>query len=454
MGIFTKIWKPKNRKSIPMYDSVNRVEKDAAGNYWFLSDLFGARSRWKVYYDMTNNSDKAEALISCTPFFTVVDKIGSMMSRGVPYVVDKDGNEKRTYADIRNILHNPNPLQTFSSFVKQAEICLKVFGYCPIVLVRATEKSVPKAMWIVPPEIFHIEGTGKVFRQYELKDIVSSTYIDCNGRRMELEDYEYIIVYDSNILVESGRSADVKFESVSDSLSQPISNWIASMSASYTLLVNGGPKGVLYNDYTDQMGNVALSSEDEKEIKDSFKRDYGLVNKEYPILVTRYKLGWLPLDFDADKLKLHEEDKRCTDKISNAMGINANLFTDAKYDNLESAGKKAYQDVIIPDSRKIAECLSKAICPEGVFIKIDFADVECLQTNKEAEANTLVKVADAMQRLLDKSLITHDEARVEIARYIDIDPDNPKGDFDNNTANSVSSENNINNSKENGKKDE
>lgn len=81
-----------------------------------------------------------------------------------------------------------------------------------------------------------------MFRQYELRDIVSSAYIDCNGRRMELEDYEYIIVYDSNILVESGRSADVKFESVSDSLSQPISNWIASMSASYTLLVNSGPK--------------------------------------------------------------------------------------------------------------------------------------------------------------------------------------------------------------------
>ena len=64
---------------------------------------------------------------------------------------------------------------------------------------------------------------------------------------------------------------------------------------------------MLYNDYTDQMGNVALSSEDEKDIKDRFKRDYGLVNKEYPILVTRYKLGWLPLDFNADELKLHEE---------------------------------------------------------------------------------------------------------------------------------------------------
>ena len=88
-----------------------------------------------------------------------------------------------------------------------------------------------------------------------------------------------------------------------------------------------------------------------------------------------------------------------------------------------------------------------------VFIKIDFTDVECLQTNKETEANTLVKVADALQRLIDKSLITHDEARIEVARYIDIDPDNPKGDFDSNAASSASVENNVNNSKENGNND-
>lgn len=31
-------------------------------------------------------------------------------------------------------------------------------------------------MWIIPPEIFHMEGTGKVFRQYELK-ILYQVYI-------------------------------------------------------------------------------------------------------------------------------------------------------------------------------------------------------------------------------------------------------------------------------------
>ena len=237
---------------------------------------------------MTDDKEKAEALSACTPFFTVVDKIGSMMSRGVPYVVDKNGNEKRSYADIRNILDTPNPLQTFSSFVKQIEICLKVFGYCPIVLVRIGKESVPKAMWIVPPELFHIVGTGKVFRRLNFRKLFPEVYIDWGGKRLKLEDYEYLIIYDSNIRISDGIS-DILFDSVSDSLSQPISNWVASMSASHTLLVNGGPKGVLYNDYTDQMGNMALTSEDEKEIKDRFKRDYGLVNKEYPILVTRQK---------------------------------------------------------------------------------------------------------------------------------------------------------------------
>jgi len=431
MGIFNKFWKQKEKKAIPMRENVNRVEKDAEGNYWFLSDLFGHRTKWKAYYDMTNVKEKAEALSACTPFFTVVDKIGSMMSRGVPYVVDKNGNEKKSYADIRNILNAPNPLQTFQSFVKQIEICLKVFGYCPIVFVRVGKESVPKSMWIAPPELFHLVGTGKVFRQFELSEIVSEAYIDWNCTRLRLEEYEYLVIYDSNIHINDTVS-DIKFESVSDSLSQPISNWVASMSASHTLLVNGGPKGVLYNDYIDQMGNVAITPEEEKEIKDKFKRDYGLVNKEYPILVTRKKLGWLPLDFNSAQLKLHEEDKRCTDKIANAMGVNANLFTDAKYDNLESAGKKAYQDVVIPDSIKISNFLTMAICPEDVFIKIDFTNVECLQANKESEANTLVKVADALQRLLDKSLITHDEARVEVAKYIDIDPENPKGEYDNN----------------------
>lgn len=63
------------------------------------------------------------------------------------------------------------------------------------------------------------------------------------------------------------------------------------------------------------------------------------------------------------------------------------------------------------------------------MVKIDFTDVECLQVNKATEASTLVQAADALERLMASGLITPEEARIEVAKYIDIDPDNPKGDY-------------------------
>lgn len=424
-GLFSR------KKSIQMRQAANRVERDEAGNLWYLSGAFrfGGLRRWKTFYDMSTLSDRSEALSVFTPLFTVVDKLGSMMSRGIPYVTDKDGNEKRAYTPVRALIERPNPLQHFPDFLKQIEVSLKVYGYCPLSLVRGHEGAVPSSMWIVPPELFHLQGSGKVFRQSDLKEIVNRAYIDWGGRRIELEPYEYVVICNSLIEMSSLENGDIRFPSPADSLSQAVSSWVASMSAGYTLMVNGGPKGILCSNYTDPMGNVEITPDEEKEIKDKFRDRYGLVGKEYPILVTRKRLSWIPLDFNSGALKLHEEDARCTEKIANAFGVNPNLFSDAKYDNQESAKKAAYQDVVIPDSMKIADALTRSICPEGARIRIDYSGVECLQPDKAREAATLESISSALGTLISMSLITEEEARAEVAKYMDIDPDNPKGEF-------------------------
>lgn len=425
MGVFDIF----RKKSLPMVGVAKGVERSADGDYWYLSSLLGSGLKRCKDIDMRSVGGKRDALLCCTPLFTVVDKAGMMMGRGVPYVVDKNGNEKPRYQEIKALLDHPNPLQTFSSFVKQIEISLKVFGYCPIVMVRGSQAVSPKAMWIVPAELFHAQGSGKVFRQFELKEIVERCYVSWGGREIDIEDYELVLITDCQMVLPSSSKSDILFECVTDGLTQAVNNWVASMAASHTLLVNGGPKGIVYSDYADEMGNVALTAEDEKRIKDTFKERYGLVGKEYPILVSRNKLGWIPLDYNSDQLKLYDEDARCTEKICNAIGLNPNLFTDAKYDNQESAKKSAYQDVIIPDSKKIAEALTKALCPEGAFIKIDFSDVECLQANKAQESETLTRISQALVTLMGANLITPDEARIEVSRYMDIDPDKPVGEF-------------------------
>lgn len=424
MGILRKIQSSLGLKSgyIPEpIRTVDRITLDANG-WSYMSK--GLHNRKGVDFDMTLDTEKARALLVCSPFFMVCDKLGSMASRGVPYVMDDEGNERSTFDDVRALLANPNPLQTWEAFLKQVELSLAAFGMCPISLVRATEQSLPVAMWVIPAERFRMYGTGYNVRQFALADVVDrAVVIGEDGReRTELQPYEYCIIYNSMPVFHGGTKHEIGFFSPCDSLSAPVSNWVAAMAATHTLLVNGGPKGILYSDYADNMGNTQLTRDEEREVMARFKKDYGLVGQEHPILVTRYRMGWLPLDFNADQLKLQDTDDRATRAIATALGVNVSLFTESKYDNQESAKKGAYQDVVIPDSKKIASALTSAICTRGEHIEIDYSDVECLQKDKRAEADTMRTAGDALASMVNNGLISISEARERLADYIDIDP--------------------------------
>lgn len=421
-----------------MRGAVRTVEKDTDNNFWYLTNFFSSSGIARNDYNLNLDQDKADSLLVCTPLSTVINKVGSFFANGRIYVTDKDGNEKDVYNDIRELLSHPNPLQTRAGFLKEIEMSLKLFGYCPIFTVRATRKSLPRAMYVIPAQIFHMISSGRLFRQYDIDDIVSKVYLEWNGIQEELSKEDYFVIYDSSVNV-NGSNTDLEFSSATDSLSMPVNNWIASMTASYQLIVNGGPKGIIYSDYTDKMGNEAMTPEEKEALESKLKEKYGILNK-FPILTSKIKLGWIPLNYDASQLKLHEEDARCSRKICNAVGVDYSLFDESKYDNKNIAEKSAYQGLIIPDSEKVAEALTDAICPKGVFIKLDYTHIDCLQKDKNSSSSAFQKTASSLIQLVEKGQITLDESRNELAKFIDIDPDNPKGEFK------------INNSVENGEK--
>lgn len=415
-----------------MRGTVKTVEKDSNGNFLYLTNFFSPSGKIKNDYNLTLDRDKADSLLVCTPFSTVINKVGSLFANGRIYVTDKDGNEKEGYNDIRELLSRPNPLQTRVGFLKEIEMSLKLFGYCPIFTVRATKKSLPLAMYVIPAQIFHMVSSGKLFRQYDIKDIVSSVYLEWNGLQEELSDEDYFVIYDSSANF-NGSNQDIEFSSVTDFLSMPVNNWIAAMTASYQLIVNGGPKGIIYSDYTDKMGNQTMTPEEKEILESKLKEKYGILNK-FPILTSKIKLGWIPLNYDASQLKLHEEDERCSRKICNAIGIDYSLFDESKYDNKSIAEKSAYQSLIIPDSEKVTEALTEVICPKGVFIKLDYTHIDCLQQDKSASSSAFQKMASSLIQLVEKGQITLDESRNELAKFIDIDPDNPKGELKTNNS--------------------
>lgn len=410
-----------------MRGAVKTIEEDSKGNFWYLTNFLSSSGVARNDYNLTSDRDKADSLVVCTPFATVINKVGSFFANGKIYITDKDGNEKEEYNDIRELLLCPNPLQTRVGFLKEIEMSLKLFGYCPIFTVRATKRSLPLAMYVIPAQIFHMVSSGKLFRQYDIKDIVSRVYLEWNGMQEDLSEEDYFVIYDSSVNI-NAFNQDIEFSSVTDSLSIPVNNWIAAMTASYQLIVNGGPKGIIYSDYIDKMGNQVMTPEEKEILESKLKEKYGILNK-FPILTSKIKLGWIPLNYDASQLKLHEEDVRCSRKICNAIGIDYSLFDESKYDNKSIAEKSAYQGLIIPDSEKVAEALTGAICPKGIFIKLDYTHVDCLQQDKLSSSSAFQKISSSLIQLVEKGQITINESRNELAKFIDIDPDNPKGEL-------------------------
>lgn len=408
--------------------------RDCAGNHLYgmkwITSLFADKSIYTTDFNMSTNEGKALALKVVQPFGMVADRIGSMMRNGKYYVVDKNDNERPRYKDIEALLAKPNLMQDGKSFLKQVEIMLKVYGFCPIFCLRATRSDLPKAMVVIPPELFHIEGKAELFNAQKKEDIIKRAYIKWGNGEIELYDEDYILIYDSIANYPQQDGGEITFYTPVDTLSPQTRNYMSQLIGRGNLIVNGGPKGILYGNDTSDTGNAALTPKEADEMNKNFKRKFGIVGKLYEVMVTNKKVGWINVGANTQQLMLHEEGASCLNEICNTFGLQPDMFSQgATFDNKEAAKKAAYQDLIIPDSELIAQALTNGICPEGVFIKIDFSHVSCLQEDKAANAQSLSNAANAVGNLVNWGLITPDEARMELSNYLDIDPEKPLGEY-------------------------
>lgn len=277
--------------------------------------------------------------------------------------------------------------------------------------------------------MFHIEGKSNLFNAQKKEDIIKRAYIKWGNGEIDLYEEDYILVYDSIANYPQNDGDEITFYTPVNTLSPHTRNYMSQLIGRGNLIVNGGPKGILYGDDTSDTGNAALTPKEADELNKSFKRKFGIVGKLYEVMVTNKKVGWINIGANTQQLMLHEEGTSCLNEICNTFGLQPDMFSQgATFDNKEAAKKAAYQDLIIPDSELIAQALTSCICPEGAYIKIDFSHVSCLQEDRSANAQSLSNAANAVGNLVNWGLITPDEARMELSNYIDIDPDKPLGE--------------------------
>lgn len=408
-------------------------EQDVSGNHWYLNRIgqmirdgalvLGDQGINRINFDLRNECDKAIASRLCAPLASVIEKCGNMLSNGRLYVTDEKDNELDVHKDIRNLLCRPNPLQDGKTFLKEIERNLKTFGYCPIYAPRGIVGMLPSAMFTVRPEIFRMVWTGEFYGKKK-DELISRVCINLGHSEIKPDPSDYFVIYDGEIVFPHNPGECFSVSNIINSLSNPVNNWMAQIIARKNLIVNGGPKGIIYSPTdTTGTGNSVMTTSEKESLQKKFKRKYGLVNKEDQILVTNKNIGWIELSFKTGDLMLHEEDKSCREHISNTIGLNPNVFiSDSTYANQNSAKKSAYEDLIIPDAEKIAGALTTALCPDGVFIKLDYSHLSCMQDDMNERAKSLSYVANAVDKLESRGIINMDESRAILAEYIDINP--------------------------------
>ena len=119
------------RKILAMFgyqksDADKAVEIDSRIRYFSYSgDWCG--SGYEIIFD--NLSKYAEAYKKCSPVATIINRLAESMANGKLWILDKDNNDvSEKYANIFNLLLNPNPFQTWTEFIKEIDIYRKIYG--------------------------------------------------------------------------------------------------------------------------------------------------------------------------------------------------------------------------------------------------------------------------------------------------------------------------------------
>jgi hypothetical protein len=415
-------------KSLPPAPKVDYANVDNQHIYRLISQIkaFVNGNGNFSNVDMTTAAGKAKALQVVTPFAAMVDRMGKLFAAGKDYVTDLDNNDKEgkePYRAVRKLIEKPNVLQTSEMFKKQVAAYLMVYGFCPIFANRLSPKDVPASLWCIPPELFTAKMSGNFLYEIEIGNVISEAAIKLDAnKKMKLDDDDYFIIFTGQ--PQMGSNGDLIVRTPADTCSQTVNNWLYQNVARGSIILDGGPMGMITNNDTSEFGNATMTQAENERINQAFKEKYGIVGKKFNIMVSQAALRWQPMSWNPSQLMLGEARKTAMEDLCFAFGWPYGLFDPSSQysNNLAGEERRAYTSSIIPDSLTYAAALTKFLNQPNLKYYIDFTDVDCLQKDRAAEVATISGLASSLGNMLGNKLISPLEARTLLSEYMDINP--------------------------------
>ncbi|MDR1562265.1 MAG: phage portal protein [Dysgonamonadaceae bacterium] len=373
-----------------------------------------------ITFDFERSGDLARAYEECSSVSTIIGKLSSAMANGKWWLVDgADNDVKSQNRSVFQLFSNPNPLQTWTEFIIQAETYRLLYGEVFFIFGIPIGFSAKDAtsICVISPRNIEIEYTGKMYLQHDINDIVKSYILNINGNRKEID--KSCILHVRDVYQNLNFSPyDIRGKSRLASLAYEVRNSVLANEAVYTLNKDRGAQGILTNKKTDDGGSVPLT----KGEKDNLQRgwsSYGLKERQKKVIITDANLGWIPITYNVQELMLFDGIKLNKEQISDAFNFPFELLANSKgatFTNGDTATKRLYQDAVIPFSKIYSEKFTHfmGLDKENKQFIIDFSEVEYLKEAKKEEAEALRSHNAANQIAYQNGAITINEWRSSI----------------------------------------
>jgi hypothetical protein len=365
------------------------------------------------FFELRCEQDYLKAFNLCPPLKAIIGKRAKAFNSGEIKVVRPGELKKATGAvanSIRALIVKPNPIQTENQFFAQQNHYIDIFGYCPILKIRAAGfPDEISAMWNIPPWLFDIDYTGKLWKQNSINDIYDAYYIQWGADRAVLKKEDVSFIFDDGIGTECDTNLTIP-DSRLVSLEYPVSNIIAAYKARNTLITKRGAIGILSNESEDDSGSVPMHPGTKEILQQDFRK-HGITGQPYQVIVTDAKLKWQQMGFPTAQLQLFEEIQDSTNQIANAYGYPSGMMSQIQqttYNNKKTDRRDYVENTIIPESESRMEQFTRAIVPkeENILIIQDYSQVTVLQEDKKAAADARKSLNDALSIEFENNIIT------------------------------------------------
>lgn len=400
--------------------NVHFIPKDGAGK---TVKIKGDTAKW---LGLQTPIMQKYAYEYCYPVASVCDRLAELDLTGRVEITRYKGKGKQDLAtndwanNMRRLLKQPNPLQSWEQFRGQQVVYKKVFGYCPVlpIVPIGFEKQPWMATMIInlPPWCFDVEPTGK-FMQSKLSEMIKTYKVTILGKTVEYTSDQVFILEDS--FMQDEAKSFLLPKSRLCGLDMAVSNICAAMEADNVLLRKKGPLGFVSPDAQatkDALGgNMPMEPKEKQEVQDDLL-NYGLSWDQYQYVVTRSAMKWVEMSYTVKELQTKETVVAGEQAICHRYAYPYVLYeqTGTTFANGENAQSNVYQDNVIPNNQKDLEKYNKVFQARenNCEITADFMYLSCLQEDELQKAKAAVEVDKALEIEWKNNLITLNQWRV------------------------------------------